>query len=285
MSRKTSSFGQLIQYMNSTTQNQYDIYRNLYELRKEQIKIEFENNAKYIKRRKNGIYMYHEILSIKKTDNIPIQRQKEILKQITQEYLSNRAKNNLSYGVLHDDKTNNLHYHLMISSNERDRSKKTRITKAKFKQIKINLEKKLLRQYPELNQTQVMNNIPKKKISNKGTELKRRTGKTPHRTYTKETIQNIFQYSQDRQDFLSRMNKGGLKLYNRGNTFGVIEINTGRKYRLNRLGILGDFNIMQENMKMNKEKVKTKVDKVQEAKRTLTKDMHTIKSKQKQQRY
>ena len=60
MSRKTANFGQLVSYMEDGRQDKkYTLKNNLYSQKTNDIKKEFENNASYIKQRKNGVYMYH----------------------------------------------------------------------------------------------------------------------------------------------------------------------------------------------------------------------------------
>ena len=123
MSRKQANFGQLVDYFEDGRQDEkYNIYHNIYSTNAENIKSEFTKNATFLSQRKNGVYMYHEVLSITKTANLTREQQKEILKDIGLEYIQNRANHNLVFAVLHDDKADNLHYHFMISSNENGES-------------------------------------------------------------------------------------------------------------------------------------------------------------------
>ena len=83
MARKTASFGQLIDYMNSNKADEtYHLYQNLYHHRLEDIQAEFETNAQLIQKRKNGNILYHEILSITKAQNLSDAEQKALLKNI-----------------------------------------------------------------------------------------------------------------------------------------------------------------------------------------------------------
>ncbi len=154
MSRKVPSFGQLIDYMSDIDKadEKYNIYQNLYSRKNEDVEQEFKQNARTMFKRKNGVYLYHEILSITKTQNLEDKVQKEILRSVAYEYASKRAEHNLVFATLHDDHDEHLHYHFIISSNALGESKKTRMSKAQFDKFKKNLESRTLKKYPELEQ-------------------------------------------------------------------------------------------------------------------------------------
>jgi len=238
MSRKQSTFGQLLNYMEDGRQDKrYTIQHNLYTREKEKIKKEFEHNASFFHKRKNGVYMYHDVLSITKSKTLNKEQQKEYLREIAQEYIKVRANENLVYAVLHDDKEDNLHYHFMISSNEFENEKKHRLSKAEFDKIKKDLENHVLEKYPELEQAKIINQPAKEKYSNKGAELKRRTGKTPQRDSVKSRLKTVFEQSKDKAAFFHSMEEEKLEIYTRGKTIGVIDKTTGRRHRLKTLGM------------------------------------------------
>lgn len=248
MSRKQATFSQLVDYFEDGRQDEkYNIYHNIYSTRTETIKGEFLENASFLSKRKNGVYMYHEILSITKTKNLTEERQKEILKDIGLEYIQNRAKNNLVFGVLHDDKDDNLHYHFMISSNELESEKKHRLSKDEFSTFKKDLEQSVLTKYPELEQKKLiskepgMKKEPGEKLSNKGAELKRRTGKTDQRDDLKERLKAVFSGAKNKADFFTALEAEQLSIYVHGNTIGILDKATDRKHRLNTLGLLDEF--------------------------------------------
>lgn len=73
MSRKEPSFGQLIEYMSSDidkADQRYTIHQNLFSRKAEKVEQEFLHNAALMKKRKNGNYLYHEILSITKAHQL-----------------------------------------------------------------------------------------------------------------------------------------------------------------------------------------------------------------------
>ena len=102
MARKTPSFSQLVEYMSDIdkSDDRYNVYQNLYSRKREDIKAEFLHNATRMTKRKNGNFLYHEILSITKTDKLTRDRQKEILRDIAYSYAQQRAEKNLIFGTL-----------------------------------------------------------------------------------------------------------------------------------------------------------------------------------------
>ena len=253
MSRKEPSFGQLVEYMSDIDKSdeQYNVYQNLYSRKQGEIEQEFLRNAAYVAKRKNGNYLYHEILSITKAKKLDDKQQKEILRDIAYEYAKKRASENLVFGTLHDDHDNHLHYHLLISANASGESKKTRLAKAQFDKIKKELESRVLEHHPELEQTLVIGKEAGEKLSNKGAEQKRRTGKTPERDQLKAKLQDIFSQCDTKEAFFAALNRAGLEFYVRGKTMGVKDLVTERNHRLKTLGLLENFQALSERIELD----------------------------------
>lgn len=250
MSRKTPSFNQLIAYMNlGASSRENNIYHNVFSRKAEEIETEFRDNLRYVPKRKNGVTLYHEVISITRSKQLDQEEQIEILRQVIYKYIQERAGNNLVYGVLHDDKADNLHYHLLISSNALESAKKHRLSKSQFDSVKRNLELYVLECHPELEQQKLISKDKqsldtqnsKEKLSNKGAELKRRTGKTPQRELVKESLLNIFASATTRQEFIELMESEGFQLYKRGKHWGILNEHTNRKHRFATLGVLEEF--------------------------------------------
>jgi hypothetical protein len=272
MSRKHPSFNQLIDYIESERKLKsrgFSIYHNTYNRESDHLKSEFIDNSKHLRFRKNGVYLYHEIISITRTKNIPEDQQKEILKNIVTEYLKMRAKNNLAYAVLHEDKKDNLHFHIVISANEVASDTRKWLTKATFADIQTQLEKWVLETYPELEQKAVFfqnqtdqekqERASKAHLSNKGAELKRRTGKTSTRDTMKATLESIFETAENGRHFTNLLEKEGLTLYQRGKQHGVIA-KDGTKYRFSRLGLAEEWEALDKRMMENLQHHKTAQD-------------------------
>ncbi|CAC9620779.1 hypothetical protein [uncultured Gammaproteobacteria bacterium] len=259
MSRRTTSFSQLVDYMSDIDKadQQYSIYHNLFTQSQDKIADEFFANSKFVRKRKNGVYLYHEILSITKNSNLNSAKQKQILQQIARQYIQQRANENLVYATMHDDHDNHLHYHFIISSNKAGESTKTRMSKYDFDKFKKDLELKVLKDYPELNQTLTINKQAGEKLSNKASETKRRMGKTPKRDEVKAKLQSIFAKANSKDEFLKILKDNNFDFYIRGkNTMGVLDTQDNKKYRLKTLGILGDFEQVLARIELSEVNVK-----------------------------
>ena len=283
MSRKEATFSQLVDYFEDGRQDaKFTVYHNVYSNNPENIKSEFNKNATFLKKRKNGVYMYHEVLSITKSIKLTEDQQKEILKDIALNYVKSRAKNNLVYGVLHHDKKDNLHYHFMISSNEIESDKKHRFTKEEFSKFKKDLESYVLEVYPELEQKKLINKEPGQqkdigeKLSNKGVELKRRTGKTNQKDDVKERLRTVFAETKTKtkSDFFNTLEREQLEIYVHGNTIGILDKLTERKHRLKTLGLLDEFNIISSRL----EEIEVRKSDIDYAKNDFSKERINLKS-------
>lgn len=236
MSRKEASFGQLMDYIDRDGgEEQSRIRYNLLGRDRERIRDEFERNAEHMAKRKNGVFMYHEIISITRARGIDLETQKQRLYEIAQEYVAARAPRNLCYGGLHDDKDHSLHYHLMISANRADEAKRHRLSKAQFRQIQISLERYVLEKYPELEQTVAIEKTAEARIPKTETELKRRGGKATRREEVRSRIEEALEHSRDKDSFLNELEARGFELYIRGKNIGVIDRETGKRHRVKTL--------------------------------------------------
>lgn len=254
MSRKVPSFDQLIGYMDlGASSRDNNIYYNLYSRKPDGIEDEFRSNSEFLKKRKNGVYMYHEVISITRSQQINEQEQIQILRQVAYKYIQDRAGSNLVYGVLHDDKVDNLHYHLLISSNAVESEKKHRLSKTEFDSVKKNLELYVLDCHPELQQKKLISKDKSSAkntdaLSNKGAELKRRTGKTPQRDIVKDSLLNIFASASTREEFIELMELEHYQLYKRGKHWGILNESTNRKHRFATLGVAEEFQVLEARL-------------------------------------
>jgi len=250
-SRKVANFDQLYDYMKKGAEKHEGVHvfsRNIYAQQRDDVLQEFFDNSLLFKKRKNSVYLYHEIISITRVQDIATESQQEALFHIVQEYTDQRAKNNLVHGYMHNDADNNIHYHLMISSNERGSNKNLRLSKKDFDSAKKHLENWTNQHYPELKQGVVINKQAGKKTSHNGAELKKRTGKMPERERVTIALKQVFSVSQGKQCFFDRLAAERLEIYTRGKTIGFKDTVTGRKYRLKTLGLNEEFSVMSKRI-------------------------------------
>ena len=270
MARKSPSFRQLAKYMDKGKKNHKSFevfYRNLYSRENEGISDEFKKNAENLHHRKNGNYLYHEVISITRNPEVDFEKQKEILYSLVNDYVELRAKRNLVYGIMHTDKTDNLHYHLMISSNELGSEKRHRLNKSTFAKIQKDIEKNVLNNFPELGQKIIYNQNKAEKTKQGEYELKKRTGKESQRDKIKRELTEVFKNSKGKADFFNKLSDAGFEIYVKGNTIGVKSKETARNYRLKTLGLLDEFEKIsgtieevehrKEEIKHSREEIKT----------------------------
>jgi len=172
MSRKTPSFSQLINYINKGREkdDEYIFRHNIYSFRPHNITQEFRQNHESLKKRKDGNSLYHEIISIKFQQGYTKEQVRTILQDLTEKYVQVRANNCLVYGVIHEQH-NQIHAHLMISSNELENSKPHYFSQDEFEQIKNHVRQYAYEKYPKLEQEEIKEKNKEKGKDNK--KLKR----------------------------------------------------------------------------------------------------------------
>lgn len=236
MSRKNLSFGKLLKYLEKEQVRSrfiHNLYSNLND-RKQIIK-EFLENSKHLKNARGKVFLYHEILSLE-NNNLTLKQQEKILQDLTHKYIQARANEQLVYGVIHNDR-NNLHMHLIISSNKVAENKRTRLSKQEFKDIQANLENYKNQTYPTLQKTQIYQSQTKDRTKSKQSEqeIKHRRKKQTKKEFLKENLQNIFARSLSKTALENSLENNGFYLYQRASNFSIKYEN--RNYRLKTLGL------------------------------------------------
>jgi len=244
LSIKEKRFKQLFNYINKEAEKGSIFTSNL--LVNKNITEQFFENAKLVPERKNGVYMYHEILSFHK-DEVEISN--EILQDLLSDWVELRAPKNLIYGAVHREK-DHTHIHLMISSNGLNEKKKLRLTKNQFKKIKLELEKKQIEKYPHLRKSICQDLTQKRNISRKFGDLKAQKGK--NKLTEREQIQNLINQAIKSPNFKEFFKSQNIEPYKRGKNDGVLF--QGKKYRFKTLG----FEPKIEQIFQPKEKVAEK---------------------------
>lgn len=236
MSRKVPSFGQLLGYIDREAGGEaYTLRHNLRGRDHQSIEQEFSRNADLLQQRRGGTYLYHEIISISRAQGLAAELQKARLLEIVQEYVAARCPDNLVYGGLHQDKDHSFHFHLMISANRANDPKRLRLSKQQFREIQVRLEAHVLQSFPELEQKLAIGKRSDRKLKQAEVELERRTGKRPERDPVLSRIREALEASLDHDSLRSALGHENLALYIRGKNLGVIDLETGKKHRLNTL--------------------------------------------------
>jgi hypothetical protein len=238
MSRKVPSFGQLIGYIDRDEgQERWRIRHNVMARDPDRIRGEFEQNGALLSKRKNGVYLYHEIISITRARGLSEEEQKARLQEIAETYVASRCPDNLVYGGLHQDKEHSFHYHLMISANRAGDSRRLRLSKAQFREVQVQLERHVLQAMPELEQKVAIDKRAERRKSRSEAELERRTGEVPKKDQLRARVREALEDASDRDALLQALGRSELELYVRGKTLGVIDLETGAKHRLKTLDL------------------------------------------------
>ncbi|MDR1397683.1 MAG: relaxase/mobilization nuclease domain-containing protein [Desulfarculales bacterium] len=244
MTRKTASFSQLLKYINSgrDKDDQYSFKYNIYSTKPYYIVKEYIENYRNVKKRKKGISVFHEIIPLLKQNDISREEYRKILKDIMLEYSKMRARNNLIYGTIHE-KGNQIHCHLMISSNEIENTKNLWYPKKQLAEFKIKLSEYVQQKYPQIKQYEKLKTRAK---NNKEEAYKKRTSKPSDRELVQAILKEIFANSQSQQDFVSSLHAEKIQIYQRGNTFGFLDLTTNKKYRLKTLELESEFDKLNQ---------------------------------------
>jgi len=264
-SRKTASFSQLLTYLNKgrTRDDDYFFRHNIYSYKPYYITKEFQENYRNLKRRVNSNALYHEIISLKHQNNMTAAEQREILKDLMNYYANARANHNMVYGVIHEQH-NQIHCHLVISSNELANDRNKRLSRKEFADIKAMVENYAYENYPKLEREKRINRKPRAKARTIDNEiqLKKRTGKKSARELMQERLRAIFAKSNNPQEFIKTLENEKMQVYQRGKTFGFLDESTGKKYRLKTLELEKEFERMDVNFsRVTKEAPQKKFDK------------------------
>lgn len=246
MSRKEPTYGKLIAYLSRDASDpRYELRHNVLSATPAALTAEFEGNGLLLPKRKNGVAMYHEIISITRPKGLSPEAQKAILRDIALDYIRERAPHCLAFGCLHDDHADHLHYHFIVSANRIGDNRRHRLTKQQFRAIQVGLEARVRARYPELEQAiAIGKRAGKNQLSQAGIELQRRTGGTPKRDTVKARLSDIFAASQSKVDLHKRLAEARLELYSRGKILGVRDLDSGRKHRIATLGLDAELNAL-----------------------------------------
>ncbi len=218
---------------------------------------EFLKNARSLPPRKNGNILYHEIISFSDLDWDSITP--TILESLTRKYLELRAPYALAYAQGHFD-TDCPHVHIMISANNCKSTRRLRLSRAKFSQIKRSMEAYQRQHYPFLKHSVVLNSNGKgpnqqarvrqsRKENERDRRLRKEDGKSLSRKQQiRDLVVQQLVAGRSAKGFFLRLKILGLHLYKRGKHFAVHDLAgdpsspaVGRRYRLSTLGLQEAF--------------------------------------------
>jgi hypothetical protein len=130
----------------------------------------------------------------------------------------------LAYARIHTE-TDHPHLHILISGNEIEHSKKTRISKKRFATIKKNLERYQTHHYPLLDRSMGLGPGKHKKTL------------TAPQTAVRDEVLRYLDRAGTQKSFERFLGQAGIQFYQRGKNLGVNIIRTGKRYRFQMLGL------------------------------------------------
>jgi hypothetical protein len=251
MSRKSKSFSQLYDYL-TRDKSSFTFSRNTYSNSKSKKEFvnEFYENARHLREARGKVFMYHEVLSLEENE-LSFEKQKEILLDMAEKYLYQRAEDHLAFGVIHEEK-NNMHVHLMISANEIEGDKRIRLLKQEFSQIQQRLENYKNQKYKELKQSslyQDKKDLSKAKQNEQ--ELKNRGAKSIKEEIV-EKLKDTFSKATSNRYLEKRLESLGYEVYTRGKTQGIHYEN--KNYRLKTLGLESEYRQLLKKLEQIKDR-------------------------------
>jgi len=209
LSRKDGSyrsFQQLYDYItrDNGCDQRFNFAHNFYSDDRKSILDEFTRNARFVPKRVNGNYLYHEIISFTRSSQLSQTQQLEIIRKVSLRYIKDRANGCLAFGGVHTDKDNQLHAHLIISANQVDQTKKHSLKKGAYEQIKRNTEAHVLQAYPEMEQEVLINQTYQQK------KTKREIAKEKRDKFA-EHVAEIMKQAHSDQEFQELLKIHGIK--------------------------------------------------------------------------
>ena len=229
MSRKEPSFGQLVAYMSDEKSDRaFDLHHHVFTRDPGDIAAEFEDNARLLGKRKGGNYLFHEILSLDTRECGQGREVKEKLRLLAFEYIERRCARNMVYGAMHRDHEGHLHYHLMISANERGNRSRLRFSPGQFDSTKREMERHSRQKYPELKQPEVMDQSPEdrdkrrdQRKSQKQQEMEKRGAKLTKKEQLSQELSGMMVYAKSQAEFERLLKDHGFTLRQNGKNWVI----------------------------------------------------------------
>lgn len=251
MARKTATFGQLAGYMDRKADPRYAHLWNL-DLppgsAREEVVRRFAENDLHLKSRKGGNRLYHEILSMKRAQGVPLDRQKEVLHDLASKWLAERAPGQLGYARMHVEH-GHLHYHIMLSAGDAGRANPVRLPRAEFSRMQRDLESYCVQRFPEMGTGRVYARGPLERPRTPRTKedaLRRRAGVQTDRSRLSDMLRESFARARNGRELADALGAFGVAVHSRGEnvTFGF----NGRRWRLRTLGVEEEYRALARRL-------------------------------------
>jgi hypothetical protein len=163
---------------------------------------QFKQNETYrLRKRKNSVYLNHEIISWHKDDvkNLSVEK----LQKMVGEYIKLRNKNGMYVAVPHFDR-DHVHVHICSSAIEYRTGKTMRMSRMEFSNLKKNIQQYQIEKFPELSKSVVRHGRKSKAFTtDKEIQYKRRTGKQTKKEELLSILNECQKNSKNQEDFFA----------------------------------------------------------------------------------
>lgn len=243
MSRKAPTFAQLVDYIGrgSGPASGTAFVRNLYSDGHNRAEVAelFLENYRYLPKRKGGNALYHELVALEPQPHLAPDEVEVALYELAEQYCQKRAPHQLAWGRVHHD-TEFPHIHLMISANAVRSDRRLRMDRAYFAQVQRNLERWQAEHLPTIRGQPVYNRQTEKETPRQPIqegEMVRRTKSPSRKQEVFDTVRESLARARNRSQAEKKLRTASFELYQRGQNWGVVDLNSGRRYRLQTLGL------------------------------------------------
>lgn len=206
-----------------------------------------ENEQSRLRKRKNSVYLNHEIISFHRDDTRHLSMEK--LETLVREYIQLRNPNGCYIAVPHFDRYH-VHVHICSSAVQYRTGQSMRMSREEFSDLKRNFQDYQVRSFPELSRSVVRHGRKAAgKTSEKEQQFILRTGKVSKREQVREIVQECHRRASSEAEFYSLLKAHGMETYVRGGkVYGVVC--QGRKYRFTAMGL--DTTEKEKSLGINK---------------------------------
>ncbi len=185
------------------------------------------------KRRKDGVYFNHEILSWHRDDTRHLSPEK--LQDMVRQYIKLRGSKGMYVATVHTDREH-VHVHICSSGLQYRNGKSMRMSRKEYADLKANIQTYHVEKFPELSHSVVQHGRKMLRVSDKEYQFRLRTGKRSQREVVQRIVEMCASKAKSLDNFCFLLRAEGLETYIRGGRkYGIV--NLGRKFRFKTLKI------------------------------------------------
>jgi hypothetical protein len=245
-----------------------------------EVQAEFLRNFQgFHSHRKNGVVCYHEILSPSPSEVDKLfaaagddaEQRAEVESQVVamlydlaEKWLSERAPDALGYMQVHgpDEDAPHFHTHILLSGNKIASERAVSLRKPEFLKVRDALWEYTRDRYPEIGLFHFDRTKKKEFVraesQRRSNEKKRekRAQAPSQKTLMAARIRRLLKSCRSQEEFEAALRLENLEPYQRGQTGGLVDTATGRKYRLGTLGVLEEWRTRNRDWRIEAEAVR-----------------------------